>query len=120
MSDNEDNERKGPITVLELAMFRGCKASEDGSVSMGAVEATGLPFMGGCVRCGASVACYNSCPTTTGYIACKSGCAEDIGYPTVEEANRALFPEEYEWQGVGHKAKDIAPSAETGEEDDNG
>lgn len=105
----------GPITVLQLAFYRGAKETPSGSVSMGAVEEVGLPFMGGCVRCHATVACYNACPTNIGYIACKSGCAKDIGYATVEEANRALFPEEYEWKGVGYTPSKKDPNEDQGE-----
>ena len=95
-----------PVTVLELAKFRGAKFSDDGSVTMGAIEDTGLPFMGGCQRCGACVACYNSCPSTTGYILCANGCIGDNGYETCEQANIALFPEEYTWTGAKPVSED--------------
>ncbi len=91
------------ITVLDLALFRGAKLDDSGSISLGAIEDTGLPGMGGCVRCGASIAAYNAAPTTTGYLACAHGCAEGIGFASTEAANRALFPEEYAWQGIGAK-----------------
>ncbi len=89
------------ITLLELAIFRGAKESEDGGMSGSEIERVGLPFMGGCGRCGACVAAYNACPSQTGYIMCASGCIDGIGYETCEEANLALFPNEYEWKGVG-------------------
>jgi hypothetical protein len=93
------------ITVLELAVFRGAKEDQDGSMSMGEVEKTGLPFMGGCGRCGACVAAYNASPSTLGYLMCSRDCIGEDGFDTVEAANIHLFPEEYQWQGIkGHNA----------------
>ena len=88
------------ITVLELAVFRGAKESPDGGMSGGEIERVGLPFMGGCQACGACIAAYNASPTKTGYLMCTHGCVGDVGYETCEEANLALFPEEYEWKGA--------------------
>lgn len=96
MSDNE----KGPVTILDLAVFRGAQESESGGFTMGAIESTGLPFMGGCARCGACIAAYNACPSRCGYLMCSSGCIGDDGWDSVERANIELFPEEYEWKGV--------------------
>lgn len=87
------------ITVLELAIFRGAKESPDGGMSGAEIERVGLPFMGGCQRCGACIAAYNASPSTTGYLMCTHGCVDGVGYDTVEEANLALFPNEYEWKG---------------------
>ena len=124
-NDNEDDKvRKGPITVLDLAMYRGAKECEGGGVTGGAIESVGLPFLGGCKRCGATIAAYNACPSKHGVLMCSSGCIGEDGYATVEEANRAIFPEEYEWQGVGHVAKDTVrcdeESGECTKGDDNG
>lgn len=95
------------ITILELAMFRGAKETEDGNISMGEVEKTGLPFMGGCGLCGACIAAYNASPSQSGYLMCSEGCIGDCGFDTVEAANIHLFPEEYQWQGVkGKNAED--------------
>lgn len=88
------------ITILDLAIFRGAKENEDGSMSLGEIERVGLPGMGGCGNCGATVAAYNSCPSTRGIILCAGDCISDLGYETVEAANLALFPEEYEWKGL--------------------
>lgn len=104
---------KKPVTIMQLAEFRGIQKvaserikrvenremSEGEGFTMGDFEAVGLPMIGGCVRCGACIAAYNASPTSTGYLACTNGCADDIGYKTPDEANRALFPEEYEWKG---------------------
>ena len=90
------------ITILDLAIFRGVKVKEGDTVgvSAGDIEDVGLPFMGGCQRCGACIAAYNAAPTSTGFLMCADGCAEGVGYDTVSEANMALFPEEYEWKGI--------------------
>jgi len=81
------------ITVLDLALHRGAKQAEDGSISMGEVEDTGLPFMGGCSVCGATVACYNSCPSKSGFLKCAKGCIDNDGWETVEEADKDIFGE---------------------------
>lgn len=88
------------ITVMQLAEFRGVKPTEDGSVNMGQFDDVGLPMLGGCEVCEACIAAYNACPSKSGYLRCASGCIGDDGYETVEEANLALFPEEYTWGGV--------------------
>ncbi len=81
------------ITILELAKHRGLKEDEDGSFTMGAINDVGLEIMGGCQRCGASLGCYNGCPSKSGYWMCKDDCIGDDGYATVEEANAAIFGE---------------------------
>ena len=81
------------ITILELAKHRGLKEDEDGSFTMGAINDVGLEIMGGCQRCGASLGCYNGCPSKSGYWMCKEDCIGDDGYATVEEANAAIFGE---------------------------
>ena len=73
-----------PVTVLDVALARGAKPDENGCISMGAVEDTGLPFLGGCEVCGATVSCGNSCPSTSGYIRCASGCIGDRGFPSTK------------------------------------
>lgn len=82
-----------PITVLDLALHRGVKEDDNGNISMGALEDVGLPFMGGCSICGASIAAYNACPSKSGYLKCASGCIDEDGFETVEEANADLFGE---------------------------
>ena len=84
-----------PITIRELCLYRmgllGRPIREDGVVTGDDYYATGLPMIGGCQVCGATVAGYNSCPSKTGYIRCASGCISDLGWDTVEEANEAIF-----------------------------
>lgn len=77
------------ITVLELGRHRNPALPE--SVNMGEFErTTDLPFFGGCEGCGASMACYNSYPSKTGFLRCKD-CIGDSGWETVEEANKDIF-----------------------------
>lgn len=95
-----------PITVLDLVMFRDPTIKDDGPITLGRVEATGLPFFGGCQCCGASIVAYNACPSKSGYLKCASGCIGDTGYETCDEANRAMFQEEYAWQGPAKPDED--------------
>lgn len=46
---------------------------------------TDLPFIGGCQACNATVACFNACPSKTGFLLCKNGCIGDLGFRTLEE-----------------------------------
>jgi hypothetical protein len=78
-----------PITIQQLATFRIGRDAVNGQDFIDAE----LPMMGGCEICGATVAAYNSCPSTSGYIRCKNGCICDDGYDTVEEANKDIFDE---------------------------
>lgn len=80
-----EQEKETVVTVLDLALHLGAKEA-DGCVSLGEVEGVGLPFFGGCFVCGASIACHNAAPTTTGYLACAKECADGRGFATVEEA----------------------------------
>ena len=77
------------ITVLQLAEYRLSRPAVTGSD----FEEAGLPMLGGCEVCHASIAAYNACPSTSGYIRCASGCIGDSGWTSVEEANHAIFEE---------------------------
>jgi hypothetical protein len=76
------------ITIKDLAEYRAGKELE----SMADYNAVGLPMLGGCEVCEASIACYNAYPTESGYIRC-ADCVGDTGYETVVEANLAIFGE---------------------------
>ncbi len=73
-----------PVTILDAAMARGVKADDDGKISGGAIEDVGLPFMGGCQVCEATIAAYNACPSTSGYLRCQD-CIREDGFETTEE-----------------------------------
>lgn len=79
-----------PITILELAKYRGVKADEDNSINMGEFWRVGLDMIGGCSHCEATIAAYNAYPSKSGYWMCEDHIG-DRGYDTVEEANREIF-----------------------------
>lgn len=78
-----------PITVMDLAMHRGAQEI-DGGINASEFWRVGLDIIGGCRRCGASIAAYNAHPTKSGFWAC-SDCVGDDGWDSVEEANRDVF-----------------------------
>jgi hypothetical protein len=69
---------------MDVAKFRGAKGDEDGIISMAEFDRVGLPMVGGCAGCGASVAAYNMYPSKSGYVCCKD-CIYEKGFSTVEE-----------------------------------
>lgn len=83
---------KRNVSILDLALHLGAKENADGSgtIDLDAIEAVGLPGMGGCQRCGATLAAYNAYPSKNGYLRCEE-CLGDNGFTTVEEANKAIF-----------------------------
>jgi hypothetical protein len=81
---------ENPITICQLADYILGRKAESGQDFADA----GLPIMGGCEVCGASIACYNACPSKTGYLRCADGCIGDLGYMTVEEAKEDIFSEQ--------------------------
>jgi hypothetical protein len=84
------------ITILDLAIHRGAEPDEEGCYSAAEIHRTGLPFMGGCELCGATIAAYNAAPSKSGFLRCAKECVEGAEYSTVEEADAALFPKENE------------------------
>jgi len=72
------------ITIFDVALSRGVKKDADGAVNGAEFERLGLPMMGGCQSCHATIAAYNSYPSQTGYIRCKE-CLFDLGFDTVKE-----------------------------------
>ena len=76
------------ITILDLALFRGAK-EVNGSISAKEVNRVGLPFVGGCMHCQATIAAYNAYPSKAGYLKC-SDCIGDDGWETVEQADKDL------------------------------
>jgi hypothetical protein len=83
------------VTVHELAVHRlrvlGRIGAEEPSGLNGAdYAAVGLAILGGCERCGASIAAYNACPSRSGYWRCANGCIADEGWASASDADRAL------------------------------
>lgn len=79
------------ISVLDLALHRGAKENEDGTISGGEIERVGLPFLGGCACCGATIAAYNAAPSKSGSLKCLDGCIDEDGWDSVESANVEIF-----------------------------
>lgn len=75
-----------PITIMALASHRLGRFAESGQDYVD----VGLPMLGGCVGCHATIAAYNAYPSRSGYIACAE-CVGDAGWDSVEEANRDIF-----------------------------
>lgn len=91
--DDEEDDGVGFVTIHQLAIHRGMKSSNVNTDTYNEQDyfAVGLPIMGGCERCEATIASYNAYPSLTGYIRCAE-CVQVVGgYRTVEEANAAIF-----------------------------
>ena len=86
LCDIHADETPNAVTVLELAEHRLGHRAEHG----GHFEQAGLPIMGGCQVCEATIAAYNACPSTTGFLRC-GDCIGPFGWETVEQANQDLF-----------------------------
>lgn len=63
------------ITILDVAQSWGIQSDESG-IPFSEFERLGLPPMGGCLGCSASIAAYNSFPSKMGYLKCKD-CIHD-------------------------------------------
>jgi hypothetical protein len=86
-----------PITILDLARYRLeiLAIPHDPEHLNGRDFAdVGLPIMGGCGICSATVAAYNSCPSKDGYLRCRNGCIGDDGWTDVTQANDEIFGED--------------------------
>lgn len=90
LREDEDEKEVGMVTVMDLCLYRLGMDPDTPSMTYEEFQKASLPMMGGCQGCGATVAAYNSFPSTTGYLRCRD-CIEDLGFKTVEEANQALF-----------------------------
>ena len=96
------------VTIFDVAKYRLGSLEGGSRLPPGGMrpltgqdfEDVGLPMLGGCQRCGASVSAGNAAPSRTGYLMCARDCIGGDGFETVEEANRFMFPDEYTWAGV--------------------
>jgi len=84
-----------PVTILDLAKYRGVKANDDGSITGGEFERVGLAIMGGCEVCGASIAAYNAYPCKTGYWRCSGCLSYELAWFDVKQADREIFGEDF-------------------------
>lgn len=72
------------ITVLDVANARGVKATL-GGIAGEEFDRVGLPMIGGCCVCQATIAAYNAYPGRNGYLHCADCIEADGGFATVEE-----------------------------------
>lgn len=101
------------ITIQDLATYRLGR----NAITGGDFERAGLPIMGGCEICHATIAAYNACPSTSGYLRCAADCIGDDGYESVFAANGAIFGGGL---AAGHPAfNPSTPSANPDEWDDD-
>jgi len=77
------------ITIAQLADYRLGRKAENGQD----FEDAGLPIMGGCSVCGASIAAYNAYPAKDGYLKCHDH-IEGVGWYSVENADEDIFGDE--------------------------
>lgn len=77
-----------PITLKDLASYLLGREAVNGA-DYGEV---GLPIMGGCEVCYASIAAYNAYPSKSGFIRCAAHIGDD-GWESAEEAAREIFEE---------------------------
>lgn len=74
------------ITIWDVAVARGVKQSEDGGVEAGEFARVGLPFLGGCESCQATIGPVQAAPSRSGYLRCNSDeCLGGYGFESVEE-----------------------------------
>ncbi len=76
-----------PITIYAAAcviLGREAKTGAD-------FEEAGVPMLGGCEICGASIAAYNACPSKTGHLRCLSGCIGDLGFASTLDWMRHMI-----------------------------
>ena len=83
------------VTILELAYHRLGITRSPRVLNGADFESVGLQIMGGCERCGASIAAYNAHPSKTGFWRCGM-CIGELGYDSVEAADAALEDEKGE------------------------
>jgi hypothetical protein len=75
------------LTIFDIAKAKGAE-QVNGGINGGEFTRLGLPMIGGCVVCHATIAAYNSYPTTTGYLMCRDCVTEEVAFTTVEDFDR--------------------------------
>ncbi len=66
-----------PPTILDIAIARGANTDTEGNIHGDEFLRIGLPLMGGCQVCGATIAAYSSYPGTNGFLV-GSCCVEQV------------------------------------------
>jgi hypothetical protein len=73
--------RTTPITILDYVEH---VVGPQSSYTALDIEAAGVPLMGGCEHCAATIAAYNAYPSRSGNWRC-ADCIGDTGFATVED-----------------------------------
>lgn len=106
MNDEANETASAPVTILDVALYRlkrmlgeqevagmplpdVAARVESGSLTAGDLGLVNFAIMGGCERCGASIAAYNAHPSRSGFWRC-GDCIGPEGWATVEEADKAI------------------------------
>jgi hypothetical protein len=92
-------------TIWDLALHRGIKLDDDGSANADQFHAVGLAMIGGCVRCEATIAAYNACPTKTGFWMCKD-CVGGDGFNSCEECEEWITDQHQETNSSDYTVED--------------
>lgn len=72
------------VTILDVAIGKGATPNDKGGYTGSEFERLGLPMLGGCEVCGATIAAYNAYPSTSGYLRCADD-IDDLGFASVED-----------------------------------
>lgn len=93
MPDTTTTDRPaGPVTIMDVALAWGAEADEAGGMTGEAFDRLGLPFLGGCEGCEATIAAYNAYPSRSGFLRCDDcvgvGDPDHLGYATVRAFER--------------------------------
>ncbi len=73
-----------PLTNHDVAVKLGAQPDASGGYPGSAYISRGLPVLGGCEGCGATLAPYNAYPSVSGYLRC-SDCIGDTGFDSWDE-----------------------------------
>jgi len=71
------------ITMLDVAQARGVREESDGTIIGDEFARVGVPLLGGCEGCHATLGVYNAFPDKSGYWRCADCLGE--GFETVED-----------------------------------
>lgn len=73
------------FTIYDVLIHLRPEFKDAQAISGLAFEEEGLPFLGGCSVCGASIAAYNACPGKNGYLVGKCCANAHNTFATIEE-----------------------------------
>jgi hypothetical protein len=71
--------KEEPVSILDVALYRGVEEGEDGAIDGGEFDRVGLAIFGGCANCGATIGPWNAYPSIRGTWRCGE-CIGDLGF----------------------------------------